>query len=168
MRKLIIMGLMAATILPATPALAQSRSEIRRDYRDLREEQRELQEARRYGDRGDVREERRDVRDARRELREDIRDRRDWGRHDWRNYRYSNRRLYSRGHWRAPFRYRTFSVGYRIAPSYFGSSFWIHDPWRYRLPHHRGYLRWVRHYDDVLLIDIRRGIVVDVIRNFFW
>ncbi|HEX8258583.1 MAG TPA: RcnB family protein [Allosphingosinicella sp.] len=167
MRKLIILGLMAATALPSTAVLAQSRGEIRRDYRDLREEQRELNQARRYGDRGDIREERRDVRDARRELREDISDRRNWGRNDWRSYRYSNRSLFSRGHYRAPFRYRSFGIGYRIAPTYFGSSFFV-DPYRYRLPYHGGYLRWVRHYDDVLLVDVRRGIVVDVVRGFFW
>lgn len=168
MRKLIILGLLAATALPSTAAMAQSYGEIRRDVRDLREEQRELEEARRYGSRGEIREERRDVRDARQELREDLRDRRDWGRDDWRSYRYSNRGLYSRGNWRSPYRYRTFARGYRIAPGYFGVSFQIRDPWRYRLPVHHGYLRWVRHYDDVLLVDVRRGIVVDVIRNFFW
>jgi len=26
----------------------------------------------------------------------------------------------------------------------------------------------VRHYDDVLLIDTRRGIVLRVIHNFYW
>ena len=166
MRKLIIAGLMAATILPSAPAMAQSRGEIRRDYRDLREEQRELHRAYRYGDPRDIREERRDVRNARRELREDLRDRR-WGRHDWRAYRTYNRPLFARGHWRAPFRYRVWTPGYRIAPSYFHTSFFV-DPYRYRLPYHGGYLRWVRHYDDVLLVDVRRGIVVDVIRNFFW
>ena len=168
MRKLIIMGLMAATMLPSTAALAQSRGEIRRDVRDLREEQRELQQARRYGDRGDVREERRDVRHARRELREDLNDRRNWGRNDWQSYRYANRGLYARGNWRSPYRYRSFTRGYRIQPAYFGVNFQIHDPWRYRLPMHGGYTRWVRHYDDVLLVDVRRGIVIDVIRNFFW
>ena len=28
--------------------------------------------------------------------------------------------------------------------------------------------RWVRHYDDVLLIDTRRGIVIRVLNNFYW
>jgi Ni/Co efflux regulator RcnB len=164
MRKLIVLGLMAATMLPtAVPASAQSRGEIRRDRQELREERRELRDARRYGTRRDVRRERGDVRDARRELREDRRDRR-----DWREHRRYNRNLYRRGYWRAPFRYRVWSPGIRIAPSYFVSRYYIADPWRYRLPHVRPGLRWVRHYDDVLLVDVRRGIVVDVIRNFFW
>jgi hypothetical protein len=29
-------------------------------------------------------------------------------------------------------------------------------------------LRWVRFYDDLLLVDVRRGYVVDVIRNVYW
>lgn len=169
MRKLIIMSLIAATAMPAAaPVHAQSRGEIRRDRQDVREERRELRRARRHGDRGDVREERRDVRQARRELREDRRDRREWRRDDWRGYRNTNRGLYRRGTWRAPFRYRVWSRGVRIAPSYYVSRYYIADPWRYRLPNARPGLRWIRHYDDVILVDVRRGIVVDVIRNFFW
>ena len=56
----------------------------------------------------------------------------------------------------------------RIAPSYWGSRYWISDPWRYRLPPAGRYQRWVRHYDDVLLIDSRRGIVLRVLNNYFW
>ena len=167
MRKLIILGLMAATVVPATAVSAQSRGEIRRDRQELREERGELRDARRYGNRRDVREERRDVRDARRELREDRQDRREWRRDDWRGYRDHNRGIYSRGSWRAPFRYNSFRPGVRISSSFYGPRYIISDPWRYRLPPARGY-QWVRHYDDVLLVDRRRGIVVDVIRNFYW
>jgi Ni/Co efflux regulator RcnB len=168
MRKLIMLALMAATVMPvAAPAAAQSRGEIRRDRQELREERQELRDARRYGDRRDIREERRDVRDARRELREDLRDRH-WGRNDWRDYRRGNGDIYRRGHWRAPFAYRVFRPGLHIAPSYYGSRYYIADPWRYRLPLARPGLRWIRHYDDALLVDVRRGIVIDVIRNFYW
>lgn len=167
MRKLIITGLMLATALPAA-ANAQSQQEVRRDRQELRQQQRELNQAYRYGDRRDVREERRDVREARQELREDRRDRdRAWGRDDWRSYRDSNRSLYARGNWRAPFRYNNFVVGSRIRPAYYGSQYYIADPWRYRLPPARGFSRWVRHYDDVLLIDTRQGRVIQVYRGFF-
>lgn len=167
MRKLIIMGLMAATMAPVA-AQAQSQREIRQDRQELREERRDLNRAYRTGDRNDIRNERRDVREARQELREDINDRnRQWRRDDWRAYRNTNRNLYARGDWRAPFRYNRFRVGGRIAPAYFGPRYFIADPWRYRLPVARGYSRWVRHYDDVILIDTRRGIVLDVYRGFF-
>ncbi|CAN5819635.1 hypothetical protein BH11PSE6_BH11PSE6_12050 [soil metagenome] len=168
MRKFIIMTLMAATVLP-TAAIAQSNREVRESRRDFREEQRELQDARRHGDRRDVRNERRDVREARQELREDVRDRnRRWGRNDWNGYRNQNRALYARGNWRAPFRYNAFRPGVRISSSYYGSRYFIADPWRYRLPRTGYNQRWVRHYNDVLLVDTRRGVVIDVIRNFYW
>jgi Ni/Co efflux regulator RcnB len=44
----------------------------------------------------------------------------------------------------------------------------VNEPGRYRLPPARGAQRWVRHYDDVLLVDTRRGRVIDVVRNFYW
>jgi len=164
MRKLIMLGLMAATMLPAAaPVAAQSRAEIRRDRQEVREERRELRDARRFGTRRDVREERRELRSARRELREDRRDRRAYLAH-----RNANRRLYSRGYWRAPFAYRTFRPGLHIGASYYAPRYYVADPYRYRLPYARPGLRWIRHYDDVLLVDVRRGIVVDVIRNFYW
>lgn len=172
MRKLMMTALIAAVAMPViapAAASAQSQGEIRRDRRDLREERRELRDAYRRGDHRDIREERRDVRDARRELREDINDRnRRWGRDDWRGWRDRNRGLYARGHWNAPFRYYNFRPGMRIGQTYWGSRYWINDPWRYRLPPAGRYQRWVRHYNDVILVDTRRGYVVDVIRGFYW
>lgn len=170
MRKLILASLAAAVALPAAaPVYAQGNREIRRDREDLREERRELRRAERRGDWRDVREERRDVREARRDLRQSTRERdRRWGNDDWRSYRNTNRTLYARGNWRAPFRYRSWQPGVRIAPSYYGQRYWVSDPWRYRLPPVGRNQRWVRHYNDVLLIDYRRGQVVRVIRNFYW
>lgn len=168
MRKFMIIGLIAATMFPVA-AQAQSQAEVRRDRQDLREERRELDRAYRRGDPQDIRREQRDVRDARRELREDVYDRnRAWGRYDWRQYRDTNRALYARGTWRAPFRYTSFRVGRPIAPAYYSSRYVILDPWRYHLPPTRGYQRWVRHYNDVLLVDTRRGVVIDVYRGFYF
>lgn len=172
MRKLITAALLAASALVPAAAQAQSYGELRRDRQDIREERRELRDAYRRGDRRDIRDERGDVRDARREYREDLRDyrqdRRDYGRNDWRSYRQGHRDLYSRGNYRAPFRYQTFRPGVRIGAPYYQQRYWINDPYRYRLPRQVGYQRWVRHYDDALLIDTRRGFVVDVIRGFYF
>ncbi|HSX54201.1 MAG TPA: RcnB family protein [Sphingomonas sp.] len=171
-KKLIISALIAAVAMPAMApmtASAQSSREVRRDREQLREEQRELRNAERRGDRRDVRREREDVREARRDLRDSVNDRnRRWGNDDWRGWRDRNRGTYARGQWRAPFRYYGFRNGARIAPHYYGSRYYINDPWRYRLPPAGYSQRWVRHYDDVLLVDTRRGYVVRVIRNFFW
>ncbi len=169
MRRLIIGILMAATVMPAA-AIAQSPGELRRDRQDVRQEQRELNRSIRRGDSPrEVREQARDVRDARQEHREDLRDRdRAWSRNDWRNNRQGNRNLYARGNWRAPYRYQAFRAGVRIQPTYYNQRNWIADPWRYRLPRPTANQRWVRNYDDLMLVDVRRGIVIDVIRGFYW
>lgn len=168
MRHLITAAILAAGVLPGI-ASAQSSGELRRDRQDIRREQRQLDRAYARGDREDIRDQRHDLRDARQEFREDRRDyrREHWGRDDWRGYRERDGSLYARGGWRAPFRYTSFRAGSRIAPAYYGRTYWIADPYRYRLPAAGGYRRWVRHYDDVLLIDTRRGVVVDVIRGFW-
>lgn len=173
MRKFVAAALMAAVAMPVvalpTAASAQSRAELRRDRQDIREERRDVRQAQRNGDRRDVREQRHDVREARREYREDLRDRdRRWGNDDWRRYRNDNRRAFARGNWRAPFAYTRFRPGVRIGAPYFGSRYVIADPWRYRLPAAGRSQVWVRHYDDLLLVDRRRGMVVRVIPNFYW
>lgn len=92
-------------------------------------------------------------------------------RYDWRSYRDRNRSYYSPGRYYSPYRnygYRRFGIGITIGSGYYGSRYWINDPWSYRLPAAHGPYRWVRYYDDVLLIDLRSGRVVDVIYDFFW
>jgi Ni/Co efflux regulator RcnB len=92
-------------------------------------------------------------------------------RYDWRGHRDRHRHHYHPGRYYAPHRhdhYRRFSVGIFIGAPYYTNRYWISDPWAYHLPHAHGPYRWVRYYDDVLLIDIRNGYVVDVIHNFFW
>lgn len=93
-------------------------------------------------------------------------------RYDWRSYRsrYSDR--YRMGRYYAPrgwsYGYRSFSTGIFLNSLLFANNYWINDPWSYRLPPAYGTLRWVRYYDDALLVDIRDGYVVDVIHDFFW
>lgn len=156
MKKLILSALIVAVAMPAmalpTAASAQSWRDQRRDYRD------------------DRRDDRRDYRDERRDDRRDWRDDRNhrWGDNDWRGWRNHNRGIYARGNWHAPFRYTRFQPGGRIGANYWGPRYMVSDPWRYRLPPAGRYQRWVRHYDDVLLVDTRRGRVVRVIDNFYW
>jgi hypothetical protein len=100
-------------------------------------------------------------------------DRNDWRhdrRYDWRRYRSHNRSAFRLGLYIDPFGwgYRRWGIGSYMYPNYYQSSFWINDPWQYRLPPVYGPYRWVRYHDDALLIDIYSGQVVDVIYNFFW
>ena len=92
-------------------------------------------------------------------------------RYDWRSYRNSNRNVYRIGRYYAPYRnyyYRPLSAGFRLDSLFFGNSYWINDPWQYRLPVAYAGTRWVRYYDDVVLVDTYTGEVLDVIRDFFW
>lgn len=103
---------------------------------------------------------------------------RDWNRgwrndrrYDWYGYRNQNRNFYRVGRYYPPVRgwnYRRLGIGFTLGAPFFASSFWINDPWAYRLPPAYGQYRWVRYYGDVLLVDIYTGQVVDVINDFFW
>ncbi|MEP6785999.1 MAG: RcnB family protein [Sphingomonadales bacterium] len=174
MRKTILAGLLAATLVPVaaqaqSPINPSERRELQRDRQDVREERRDLNRAYRNGDPRQIREERRDYRDARQEYRGDARDaRRNWGRDDWRGYRDQNRSLYRGGAWRSEYRYQQFRPGVRIGVGYYSPRYVISDPWRYRLPAAGFSQRWVRHYNDVLLVDVRSGRVIDVIRGFYF
>ena len=121
---------------------------------------------------------RNDRRDQRRDYRADRRDQRRWNRgwrndrrYDWQRYRAQNRRHYNLGRYYAPYRnysYRRLSIGFTLGSLFFGNRYWINDPWTYRLPEVYGPYKWVRYYDDVMLVNIYTGEVVDVIYDFFW
>ena len=91
-------------------------------------------------------------------------------RYDWRKYRERNRWRFNIGFYYDPFgwSYRRYPIGWRLWPSYYDSSFWLDDPWMYRLPPAYGPYRWVRYHNDALLVNIYSGQVVDVIYSFFW
>jgi len=169
------------------------RQDWRRDNRDERRDWRQDDRNDRQDWRRDGRNDRQDTRwndrDNRRDWRNDPRYRNDrnlhrstprynWNqdwrhnqRYDWRRYRdrYGDRYRYR---YAAPrgwsYGYRRFSIGIAIWSGLYSSRYWINDPYYYRLPPVYGSLRWVRYYDDALLIDTRSGYVVDVIYDFFW
>lgn len=101
-------------------------------------------------------------------------DRQSWrrdNRYDWRRYRDRNRSVYRIGRYYAPYHgysYRRLSIGFTLGSMFYGNRYWINDPWGYRLPEVYGPYRWVRYYDDVLLVNVYTGQVVDVIYDFFW
>ena len=64
--------------------------------------------------------------------------------------------------------YQRFSIGFFLEPLFFDQRYWIGDPYDYRLPPAPPGTEWVRYYNDVVLVDIYSGEVVDVIYDFFW
>lgn len=133
----------------------------------------------RYGTRDQRRDAIRDYRNDRREARRDWRgDRRDWNRswrndrrYAWQDWRYRNRDLFRLGRYYSPYPrygYRRFSIGLFLDPLFFGQRYWIGDPFYYRLPPAPPGTQWIRYYNDVLLVDVYSGEVLDVIHDFFW
>ncbi|MGL4313295.1 MAG: RcnB family protein [Sphingomonas sp.] len=99
----------------------------------------------------------------------------DWRRdrqYDWHGYRDYNRQLYHLPRYYAPYGwgygYRRFSIGFTLDAILYGENYWISDPFYYRLPPAYGPYRWVRYYDDALLVNIYTGQVVDVVYDIFW
>jgi len=178
------------------PAQYQGRNDARRDgrppqYQDRNDGRRDARPAPSYQGRRDLRPgESFPGRDPRRDLRPNDYNRgqsyrgntntrgrwdnawRNDRRYDWRDYRNSNRGRFRLPRYQAPrgyaYGYRRWSPGYRLQPFFYARSYWIMDPWAYRLPPAYGPYQWVRYYDDVLLVDIETGMVVDVIHDFFW
>ena len=152
--KFLIAAVIATTLTPVA-AQAQTR-ELNRDRQEVRQEKRDVQDARRNGERQDVREERRDVREARQEYKE-----------DWREYRQKNRRAFQASRFNAPFRYRTFNTGVSIGASYYAPRYRVGNYANYRLPNPGRYQTYVRHYNDVLLVNTRTGRVIRAYRGFY-
>lgn len=90
--------------------------------------------------------------------------------YDWRHHRDRNRSIFRQGQYWDPYgwSYRRFSIGFSLYPSYYQSNYWLDDPWMYRLPPAYGPYRWIRYYDDALLVNVYSGEVVDVVHSFFW
>ncbi|MES2493321.1 MAG: RcnB family protein, partial [Pseudomonadota bacterium] len=99
---------------------------------------------------------------------------RDWrrdNRYDWSGWRNQNRQVFRMGRYNPPYRdwsYRRLSIGFYLQSGFYGSNYWLDDPYAYRLPPANGPYRWVRYYDDALLVNIYDGEVVDVLHDFFW
>ena len=93
-------------------------------------------------------------------------------RYDWNRYRQVNRGAYRLPRYYAPsgwgYGYRRFSVGVSLSSILFNRNYWIDDPFNYRLPEAYGPYRWVRYYNDALLVDIRSGQVVDSVYGIFY
>ena len=93
-------------------------------------------------------------------------------RYAWSNYRASNRGAYRLPRYYAPSGwgsgYRRFGVGFSLNAILYNQNYWIQDPYTYRLPDAYGPYRWVRYYNDALLVDLDSGRVVDTVYDIFW
>src|SRR5690606_6719882 len=131
----------------------RGRDDRREGWRDNRNNYRD---GRQDGWRGD----RNNYRDARRGDNRWDRRWRDNNRYNWYNYRNQYRNVFRVGRYNTPYRnwsYRRLTIGFHLDSLFYSNRYWINDPWQYRLPAVHGPYRWVRYYDDVLLVDIYSG-----------
>jgi Ni/Co efflux regulator RcnB len=157
MRKFILLAAMAATIVP-TAAIAQRTDTTTRDRSQARNDQRTAQ-ANRQTARGGQRTTRANSQVAR-SNQQAVRS----------NQRAPAQR--ARSAYVAPVRnwsYRPVTVGYQLQPSFYGSRYYISDYGAYHLqaPRYR-YLQWIRYGNDLLLVNIRTGRVLQVVHYRGW
>jgi len=92
-------------------------------------------------------------------------------RYDWAGWRASHRALFHPGFYYPPgggYAYAPIEVGALLAAAFLTEQYWIEDPSLYHLPPAWGPYRWVRYYNDILLVDIDTGEVVEVVSDVFW
>jgi Nickel/cobalt transporter regulator len=99
--------------------------------------------------------------------------RQDWRRDrrfDWQDQRRRNGAQFHLALYIDPFGwgYRPVGLGWALDREYYDARYGLADPWSYRLPLAPPGYRWVRYYDDALLVDLRSGRVVDVLSGIFW
>lgn len=158
MRKFLIAALAASALVP-TMASAQSAREVRQGQQEVQRDRADAQRAAQQGDWKKAQRARQEAREDQREVNE-----------DWRDYRKAHRSTYQRGVYQAPrgLQYRPVAVGYRFQPAFYSNRYWVNNYGTYRLPSPGYNRRWVRYGNDVVLVDMRSGAVVRVVRNFFW
>ncbi len=102
---------------------------------------------------GEIRHDRQVLRHDRQELRRDQRDAR-------RHVAYV-----------APYRgwaFRPVRVGHQLRPAFFGSRYYVTNYGAYHVRAPGRYQRWIRYGDDLVLVNVRTGRVLEVIQNRFW
>lgn len=68
---------------------------------------------------------------------------------------------------RSPFRYQQFREGSTLRTDYYAPNYRMNYDSRWNIPRSRGNMTYVRHYDDLLLVNQRNGRVVKVYRDHF-
>ena len=68
----------------------------------------------------------------------------------------------------SPLEYPPVTVGYRLQPAFYGSRYYISDYGSYNLRAPGRWQRWVRYGDDLLLVNVRTGRVLQVIHYRSW
>jgi Ni/Co efflux regulator RcnB len=91
-------------------------------------------------------------------------------RYDWFGWRARHRELFRLGYYDPPFggyAYAPLAAGALLAAAFLSEQYWIDDPAAFHLPPVWGPYRWVRYYNDALLVDIDTGEVIESVPGIF-
>jgi Ni/Co efflux regulator RcnB len=146
----IFLGAMMATLVVPAAATAQT-GEIRKDERKLDKQNEQLQSAVESGNLRDIEKHARGARKAGQELREDRDD-------------------FARKHYVAPYgswSYTAHTPGATLRSRFYGSSYAVAHPDGYGLHKAMRNERWVRYGDDLVLVNVRSGRVLEVAAGRF-
>ena len=158
MRTAVITALASAALI-SSAASAQSAHEVRKDQREVAKDQAKTGQDLARGKFKAANKEVRETREDQKELR-----------NDWQDYRKAHRDAFHRPAYKAPrgHSYRRVGVGAMLNRAFWGSSYRIANYQTYRLPGPGANRAYVRYGNDVLLVDLRTGRVIEVFNNFFW
>jgi Ni/Co efflux regulator RcnB len=149
MRRIILGGFLAVLVMPA--AISAQTNEIRKDERKVDKQSEQLQRAVESGDLKDIEEQARDTRKAQQELRED-------------------RDQFARNQYVSPYRDWTYSTplpGTKLRSGFYGTRYAVAHPDGYKLRQAKRNQRWVRYGDDLVLVNVRSGRVLEVATDRF-
>jgi Ni/Co efflux regulator RcnB len=98
---------------------------------------------------------------------------REWNERHYNNGRHADRRHHNRNYvvYSAPYHgwsYRRVNVGYHLRPAFYGHRYVINDYGVYRLRAPGSNRAWVRYGDDLLLVNLRTGRVLEVIPGGYY
>ena len=144
MRKIFLGAMMATVLVP--PAAAAQTGEIRKDERKLDKQNEQLQSAVESGNLRDIEKHAKGARKAGQELRED-------------------RDHFARKHYVAPYgnwSYTALTPGSTLRSRFYGTSYAVAHPDGYGLRQANRNERWVRYGDDLVLVNMRSGRVLEV------
>ena len=65
-------------------------------------------------------------------------------------------------------RYRPVTVGYQLPQSFYGARYYVSNYNMYQVRAPGRYQRWIRYGDDLLLVNVRTGRVLQVMHNRYW
>lgn len=149
MRKLFL-GVVAAALVAPLAVSAQTR-EIRKDEQKVERQNEDLQRAVDNGNLKDIEKHARGARKAGQELRED-------------------RDSFARKHYVAPYRdwsYTALTPGTTLRPGFYATNYAVAHPDGYALHRAKRNERWVRYGDDLVLVNMRSGRVMEVASGRF-